>query len=111
VRTNWVKGLQSALSVWWLDIDSENIGIRFAKSHIGVSPVILQDLTPWPRDPMVFTYNASKFAPEGLADALRLELYDTHIHISLIEPGPILSDFRKISYALYKKYRFHAQFS
>ena len=48
-------------------------------------------------------YNASKFALEGLADTLRLELYGTNIHISLIEPGPILSDFRKNSYALYKK--------
>ena len=48
-------------------------------------------------------YNASKFALEGLADTLRLELYGTNIHISLIEPGPILSDFRENSYALYKK--------
>ncbi len=48
-------------------------------------------------------YNASKFALEGLADTLRLELYGTHIHISLIEPGPILSNFRNNSYALYKK--------
>ena len=48
-------------------------------------------------------YNASKFALEGLADTLRLELYGTNIHISLIEPGPILSDFRKNSFALYKK--------
>lgn len=48
-------------------------------------------------------YNASKFALEGLADTLRLELYGSNIHISLIEPGPILSDFRKNSFALYKK--------
>lgn len=48
-------------------------------------------------------YNASKFALEGLADTLRLELYGTNIHISLIEPGPILTDFRKNSLALYKK--------
>lgn len=48
-------------------------------------------------------YNASKFALEGLADTLRLELYGMNIHISLIEPGPILSDFRKNSFALYKK--------
>ena len=48
-------------------------------------------------------YNASKFALEGLADTLRLELYGTNIHISLIEPGPILSNFRENSYALYKK--------
>jgi NAD(P)-dependent dehydrogenase (short-subunit alcohol dehydrogenase family) len=48
-------------------------------------------------------YNASKFALEGLADTLRLELFGTNIHISLIEPGPILSEFRINSYALYKK--------
>jgi NAD(P)-dependent dehydrogenase (short-subunit alcohol dehydrogenase family) len=48
-------------------------------------------------------YNASKFALEALADTLRLELYGTNIHVSLIEPGPILSNFRKNSYALYKK--------
>ncbi len=49
-------------------------------------------------------YNASKFAIEGLADTLRLELQGSGIHISLIEPGPILSDFRTNSYALYKKH-------
>ena len=48
-------------------------------------------------------YNASKFALEGLADTLRMELHGTNIHISLIEPGPILSNFRTNSYALYKK--------
>ena len=48
-------------------------------------------------------YNASKFALEGLADTLRLELHGTNIHISLIEPGPILSDFRKNAFALFKK--------
>jgi NAD(P)-dependent dehydrogenase (short-subunit alcohol dehydrogenase family) len=48
-------------------------------------------------------YNASKFALEGLADTLRLELYGTKIYISLIEPGPVLSDFRKNAYQLYKQ--------
>ncbi|MBS3954540.1 MAG: SDR family oxidoreductase [Methylomicrobium sp.] len=48
-------------------------------------------------------YNASKFALEGLADTLRLELHGTGIHLSIIEPGPILSDFRKNAFILYKK--------
>jgi NAD(P)-dependent dehydrogenase (short-subunit alcohol dehydrogenase family) len=39
-------------------------------------------------------YNASKFAIEGLSDTLRLELKDSNIYISLIEPGPITSKFR-----------------
>jgi short-subunit dehydrogenase len=39
-------------------------------------------------------YNASKYAIEGLSDTLRLELKNTGIYISLIEPGPISSQFR-----------------
>lgn len=39
-------------------------------------------------------YNASKYAMEGLADTLRLELAGTGIHVCLIEPGPITSRFR-----------------
>jgi len=39
-------------------------------------------------------YNASKYAIEGFADTLRLELRDTDIEVSLIEPGPIESQFR-----------------
>ena len=48
-------------------------------------------------------YNASKYALEGLADTLRLELHGTNIFVSLIEPGPILSHFRQNSFALYQK--------
>lgn len=39
-------------------------------------------------------YNASKFALEGWSDTLRLELKGSNIHISLIEPGPIETQFR-----------------
>ena len=48
-------------------------------------------------------YNATKFALEGLTDTLRMELHDTGIHIVLIEPGPILSQFRKNALYLYKQ--------
>jgi NAD(P)-dependent dehydrogenase (short-subunit alcohol dehydrogenase family) len=40
-------------------------------------------------------YNASKYALEGLSDTLRLEVKDSNIFISLIEPGPITSKFRQ----------------
>lgn len=40
-------------------------------------------------------YNAAKFAVEGLSDTLRLELRDTDIHVSIIQPGPIRSRFRE----------------
>ncbi|OEF24293.1 SDR family oxidoreductase [Vibrio rumoiensis] len=42
-------------------------------------------------------YVASKFALEGYTDALRLELMGTGIAVSLIEPGPIVSQFRQNS--------------
>ena len=39
-------------------------------------------------------YNASKYAIEGFADTLRLELKGSNIHIVLVEPGPVESKFR-----------------
>ncbi|MDG6772761.1 SDR family NAD(P)-dependent oxidoreductase [Thiomicrorhabdus sp. ZW0627] len=49
-------------------------------------------------------YNASKFAVEGFADTLRLEVKRDNIQVSLIEPGPILSDFRKNAYEQFKRW-------
>ncbi|NIN35780.1 MAG: SDR family NAD(P)-dependent oxidoreductase [Gammaproteobacteria bacterium] len=49
-------------------------------------------------------YNASKYALEGLTDTLRMELEGSGIHVSLIEPGPIESKFRKNAYLAYRKY-------
>ncbi len=53
--------------------------------------------------PLRGAYIASKFALEGITDTLRLELADTNIHVSLIEPGPITSRFRQNSLQLFKK--------
>ena len=53
-------------------------------------------------------YVASKFALEGLADTLRLELAGTGIQVSLIEPGPILSRFRDNAHAAYQRH-IHAE--
>lgn len=48
-------------------------------------------------------YNASKYALEGFADTLRLELRGSGIHVALIEPGPITSRFRANAFALYRQ--------
>ena len=40
-------------------------------------------------------YSASKFALEALSDTMRLELRGSGIHVSLVEPGPIVSRFRE----------------
>ncbi|MDF1728467.1 MAG: SDR family NAD(P)-dependent oxidoreductase [Sulfitobacter sp.] len=49
-------------------------------------------------------YNATKFALEGLTDTLRQEMRDTGIHVILIEPGPITSDFRRNSIRQFEKW-------
>lgn len=41
------------------------------------------------------SYNASKYAVEGLSDTLRLELAGSDIHVSLLNTGPVTSEFRK----------------
>ena len=48
-------------------------------------------------------YIASKYALEGLSDTLRIELMDTNIHVSLIEPGPNTSRFRHNSLNMFYK--------
>ena len=48
-------------------------------------------------------YVASKFAIEGLVNTLRLELSDTNIKFSLIQPGPIESKFRANAYLAFKE--------
>ena len=48
-------------------------------------------------------YVASKFAIEGLVDTLRLELKQTKIKLSLIQPGPIESKFRQNAFLAFKE--------
>lgn len=52
--------------------------------------------------PLRGAYNASKFAIEGLVDTLRLELIGTGIQLSLIQPGPIESNFRHNAYRAFQ---------
>jgi short-subunit dehydrogenase len=48
-------------------------------------------------------YIASKFAIEGLVSTLRLELCNTNIKLSVIQPGPIESKFRQNAYKAFKE--------
>ncbi len=48
-------------------------------------------------------YNCSKYALEGLTDTLRLELHGSGIHVSLIEPGPIVSRFRDNAHRMFRR--------
>ena len=48
-------------------------------------------------------YIASKFAIEGLVRTLRLELSNTNIKFSVIQPGPIESKFRQNAFKAFKE--------
>jgi NAD(P)-dependent dehydrogenase (short-subunit alcohol dehydrogenase family) len=48
-------------------------------------------------------YCASKFAIEALADCLRMELAGSGIHVVLIEPGPIRSQFLEAALRSYRR--------
>lgn len=50
------------------------------------------------------SYNATKFAIEGLTDTLRLEMHGTGIDVILIEPGPVTSKIRENSRAHYERW-------
>ncbi len=54
--------------------------------------------------PMRGAYNASKFAIEGFSDTMRLELAGSGIHVSLIEPGPVESRFRRNAYRAFRQH-------
>jgi NAD(P)-dependent dehydrogenase (short-subunit alcohol dehydrogenase family) len=47
-------------------------------------------------------YVASKFALEGMADTLRLELAGSGIEVALVEPGPISTRFRANALAAFR---------
>jgi NAD(P)-dependent dehydrogenase (short-subunit alcohol dehydrogenase family) len=50
------------------------------------------------------SYVATKFALEGLTDAMRLELRTQPIDICLIEPGPITTEFRNNAKGQYERW-------
>ena len=44
-------------------------------------------------EPLGAWYHASKFAVEGFSDSLRLELHDFDIHVVIVEPGAIRTEW------------------
>jgi len=49
-------------------------------------------------------YNCSKYALEGLTDTLRIELEGSGVFVSLIEPGPIESQFRANAHKMFSEH-------
>jgi NAD(P)-dependent dehydrogenase (short-subunit alcohol dehydrogenase family) len=54
--------------------------------------------------PLFGPYSGSKFALEGISDAMRLELHPFGIHVVLIEPGYIRTDMERAAQELSSRY-------
>jgi len=54
--------------------------------------------------PLFGAYSGSKFALEGMTDALRLELYPFGVYVVLIEPGYIRTGFQDVAVELSSPY-------
>lgn len=48
--------------------------------------------------PAAGMYSCSKFALEALSDVLRMELKAFNIKVSVVEPGPVITDFFKVAW-------------
>ena len=48
--------------------------------------------------PTAGMYSCSKFALEALSDILRMELKSFNIQVSVIEPGPVITDFFRVAW-------------
>lgn len=85
-----------------LDLTNRLLPAMRANRHgrvVMVSSVLGLVAAPWRG-----AYVASKFALEGLADALRLELAGSGIAVVLIEPGPIATRFRQNAVAHFERH-------
>lgn len=60
----------------------------------------LGGLIPFPAGGM---YSCSKFALEALSDVLRMELKGFNIKVSVIEPGPVVTDFFRVAWEQVQK--------
>ncbi|MEK6216542.1 MAG: SDR family NAD(P)-dependent oxidoreductase [Boseongicola sp.] len=86
----------------WHDLTVQIIPAMRAQGHgriVNCSSVLGFVSTPYRG-----AYAATKFALEAWADALRMEMAATGIRVSLIEPGPIDTNFRKNAIKQFEKW-------
>lgn len=86
----------------WHDLTRQVIPVMRAQGHgriIQISSVLGFAAMPWRG-----AYNSTKFALEGYSDTLRLELAPSGLHVVLVEPGPITSEFRNNSVKQFERW-------
>lgn len=86
----------------WIELTNHVLPVMRKQGHGRI--IMNSSILGFAAMPYRGAYNASKFAIEGFSDTLRQELHNTNIHLSLIEPGPILSRFRSNALAAFNLY-------
>lgn len=84
----------------WLELTNRVIPVMRRQGHGRI--IYNSSVLGFVAMPYRGAYNASKYAIEGLVDTLRLELRGSGITVSLIQPGPITSAFRRNAYQAFK---------
>lgn len=102
IPTNGLRTQFEANFLGWHDLNRHLIPAmrRAGKGHILFNSSVLGIVGMKYRGP----YVATKFALEGYADVLRMEMAETGIKVVLIEPGPIETDFRKNAIKQFEKW-------
>ena len=93
IPTEALRTIFQSNLIGWHDLTRQVIPVMRAQGHgriVQCSSVLGFVAMKWRG-----AYVSTKFALEGLSDALRLEMADTGIKVSIIDPGPIETDFRK----------------
>jgi NAD(P)-dependent dehydrogenase (short-subunit alcohol dehydrogenase family) len=88
-----LRAIFEANLIGWVDLTNQVMPLMRAQGHgriVQCSSVLGMIPMRWRG-----AYVATKFALEGLSDVMRLELRGSGIHVVLIEPGPITTDFRR----------------
>jgi len=93
IPTEALRTIFQSNLIGWHDLTRQVIPVMRAQGHgriVQCSSVLGFVAMKWRG-----AYVSTKFALEGLTDALRLEMAETGIKVSIIDPGPIETDFRK----------------
>lgn len=73
------------------------IAVKHMNENRGGRIVICSSVVGFVGMPLRGAYVASKYALEGLADVWRLELRESNVKVCLLEPGPVMTNFRSNS--------------
>ena len=102
VPTDALRAIFEANLFGWHDLTRRAIAVMRTQGHgriVQCSSVLGFVPMPWRG-----AYVATKYALEGLTDVLRMEMRDTPLHVVLIEPGPITTDFRRNARAQFERW-------